>query len=256
MLGRVGAFSKDPTPATCVTVCGVSELDACTEACRRSVCASWHHLERHLHAPLHRRVPPLSSQKRVPAPSWGFSDEAGAWGEPGTAASEASRWGPSSNVAQTSECATAPLALEGRRPVEERLGGHFEACPGLPLRHWGPADLQRVSAEPWLALRRHGPFESAAQLVCLKLAPLWLLVCIFAHCNMARTREVLLASLHRLLRSRRCTGVNPCTTLYHTSVGHYSVPLCVHLCVACYSLSDVKCGTLLGSTNEAMLHPS
>lgn len=44
MLSRVGAFSKDPTPDTCVTVCGVSEVDACSEACVRSVCANAHHV--------------------------------------------------------------------------------------------------------------------------------------------------------------------------------------------------------------------
>eukprot|EP00245_Coleochaete_scutata_P018537 TRINITY_DN9714_c0_g1_i1.p2 TRINITY_DN9714_c0_g1~~TRINITY_DN9714_c0_g1_i1.p2 ORF type:complete len:120 (-),score=14.46 TRINITY_DN9714_c0_g1_i1:328-687(-) len=44
MLNKVGAFSKDPTPNTCVTVCGVSEVDACTEACRRSVCVNPHHV--------------------------------------------------------------------------------------------------------------------------------------------------------------------------------------------------------------------
>lgn len=44
MLNKVGDFSKDPTPNTCVTVCGVSELDACTDACTRSVCANQHHL--------------------------------------------------------------------------------------------------------------------------------------------------------------------------------------------------------------------
>ncbi|KAI3899540.1 hypothetical protein MKW92_022764 [Papaver armeniacum] len=37
MLKRVGAFSKDPTPDTCVTVCGVSELDACSDALALSV---------------------------------------------------------------------------------------------------------------------------------------------------------------------------------------------------------------------------
>ncbi|RZC44012.1 hypothetical protein C5167_036962 [Papaver somniferum] len=37
MLKRVGAFSKDPTPDTCVTVCGVSELDACSDACARTI---------------------------------------------------------------------------------------------------------------------------------------------------------------------------------------------------------------------------
>ncbi|KAJ8440995.1 hypothetical protein Cgig2_020024 [Carnegiea gigantea] len=37
MLKKVGAFSKDPIPDTCVTVCGVSELDACSDACARTV---------------------------------------------------------------------------------------------------------------------------------------------------------------------------------------------------------------------------
>ncbi len=44
MLNRVGAFSKDPTPDTCVTVCGVSEVDACGEACALCVCANAHHV--------------------------------------------------------------------------------------------------------------------------------------------------------------------------------------------------------------------
>ncbi|CAM6100315.1 unnamed protein product [Calypogeia fissa] len=44
MLNRVGAFSKDPTPDTCVTVCGVSEMDACADACARSVCSNAHHV--------------------------------------------------------------------------------------------------------------------------------------------------------------------------------------------------------------------
>ncbi|KAI4371855.1 hypothetical protein MLD38_010155 [Melastoma candidum] len=42
MLKKVGAFSKDPTPDTCVTVCGVSELDACADACTRTVCVNQH----------------------------------------------------------------------------------------------------------------------------------------------------------------------------------------------------------------------
>ncbi|KAK9111142.1 hypothetical protein Scep_018661 [Stephania cephalantha] len=42
MLNKVGAFSKDPTPDTCVTVCGVSELDACADACARTVCVNQH----------------------------------------------------------------------------------------------------------------------------------------------------------------------------------------------------------------------
>lgn len=42
MLNKVGAFSKDPNPDTCVTVCGVSELDACADACARTVCVNQH----------------------------------------------------------------------------------------------------------------------------------------------------------------------------------------------------------------------
>ncbi|KAJ4732296.1 thionin-like protein [Rhynchospora pubera] len=42
MLKKVGAFSKDPIPDTCVTVCGVSELDACADACARTVCVNQH----------------------------------------------------------------------------------------------------------------------------------------------------------------------------------------------------------------------
>ncbi|XP_060199050.1 uncharacterized protein At5g64816-like [Lycium barbarum] len=42
MLKKVGAFSKDPMPDTCVTVCGVSELDACADACARTVCVNQH----------------------------------------------------------------------------------------------------------------------------------------------------------------------------------------------------------------------
>lgn len=42
MLKKVGAFSKEPTPDTCVTVCGVSELDACADACARTVCVNQH----------------------------------------------------------------------------------------------------------------------------------------------------------------------------------------------------------------------
>lgn len=44
MLNKVGAFSKDPTPDTCVTVCGTSVEDACTDACRRTVCVNPHHV--------------------------------------------------------------------------------------------------------------------------------------------------------------------------------------------------------------------
>ncbi|KAK5792898.1 hypothetical protein PVK06_034027 [Gossypium arboreum] len=42
MLKKVGAFSKDPIRDTCVTVCGVSELDACSDACARTVCVNQH----------------------------------------------------------------------------------------------------------------------------------------------------------------------------------------------------------------------
>ncbi|KAI9082793.1 hypothetical protein K1719_035250 [Acacia pycnantha] len=38
MLKKVGSFSKDPIPNTCVTVCGVSELDACAH----TVCVNQH----------------------------------------------------------------------------------------------------------------------------------------------------------------------------------------------------------------------
>ncbi|KAF5960585.1 hypothetical protein HYC85_001794 [Camellia sinensis] len=42
MLKKVGSFSKDPIPDTCVTVCGVSELDACSDACARTVYVNQH----------------------------------------------------------------------------------------------------------------------------------------------------------------------------------------------------------------------
>ncbi|XP_022977947.1 uncharacterized protein At5g64816-like isoform X1 [Cucurbita maxima] len=42
MLKKVGSFSKDPIPDTCMTVCGLSELDACTDACARTVCVNQH----------------------------------------------------------------------------------------------------------------------------------------------------------------------------------------------------------------------
>ncbi|XP_024534455.1 uncharacterized protein At5g64816-like [Selaginella moellendorffii] len=44
MMKRVGSFAKDVTPNSCVTVCGVSDLDACAEACARSVCSTQHHV--------------------------------------------------------------------------------------------------------------------------------------------------------------------------------------------------------------------
>ncbi|KAK1303844.1 Uncharacterized protein QJS10_CPB11g00151 [Acorus calamus] len=42
LLNKVGAFSKDPTLETCVTVCGVSEIDTCADACARTVCVNQH----------------------------------------------------------------------------------------------------------------------------------------------------------------------------------------------------------------------
>ncbi|CAD7697487.1 unnamed protein product [Ostreobium quekettii] len=42
LLRRMGGLSKDPTPGTCVTVCGVSDADACTDACQRAVCINMH----------------------------------------------------------------------------------------------------------------------------------------------------------------------------------------------------------------------
>jgi len=42
LLRRMGGLSKDPTPNTCVTVCGVGAQDACTEACQQAVCTNMH----------------------------------------------------------------------------------------------------------------------------------------------------------------------------------------------------------------------
>lgn len=42
MLKKVGSVSKDPITDTCVTVCGVSEVDACADACARTVCVNQH----------------------------------------------------------------------------------------------------------------------------------------------------------------------------------------------------------------------
>ncbi|CAN1134247.1 Uncharacterized protein At5g64816 [Linum perenne] len=42
MLKKMGALSKDPILDTCVTVCGVSEIDACADACARTVCVNQH----------------------------------------------------------------------------------------------------------------------------------------------------------------------------------------------------------------------
>ncbi|XP_018680307.2 uncharacterized protein At5g64816 [Musa acuminata AAA Group] len=42
MLKKVGALSENLPQDTCVSVCGVSELDACADACARSVCVIQH----------------------------------------------------------------------------------------------------------------------------------------------------------------------------------------------------------------------
>ncbi|XP_058100036.1 uncharacterized protein At5g64816-like [Magnolia sinica] len=42
VLKKVGTFSKDPTPNTCITICGDSELDACGDACAQTVCVNQH----------------------------------------------------------------------------------------------------------------------------------------------------------------------------------------------------------------------
>ncbi|KAH9690400.1 hypothetical protein KPL70_015793 [Citrus sinensis] len=42
MLKKVGSLSKEPTIDTCVTVCGVSQIDACADACARTVCVNQH----------------------------------------------------------------------------------------------------------------------------------------------------------------------------------------------------------------------
>ncbi|KAK9830969.1 hypothetical protein WJX81_003854 [Elliptochloris bilobata] len=42
LLRRMGGLAKDPTPGTCVTVCGVGSQDACNEACQRAVCTNLH----------------------------------------------------------------------------------------------------------------------------------------------------------------------------------------------------------------------
>lgn len=51
MLKKVGSFSKDPTPDTCVTVCGVSQLDACADTTNAiSLSLSLFHLTTHTHS--------------------------------------------------------------------------------------------------------------------------------------------------------------------------------------------------------------
>ena len=42
LLRRLGGLSKDPTPQSCVTVCGVNRNDSCTESCQRVVCMNMH----------------------------------------------------------------------------------------------------------------------------------------------------------------------------------------------------------------------
>lgn len=42
LMRRMGGLSKDPTPNTCVTVCGISATDACEDACQRAVCGNMH----------------------------------------------------------------------------------------------------------------------------------------------------------------------------------------------------------------------
>ncbi|KAL8521716.1 hypothetical protein ACS0TY_012020 [Phlomoides rotata] len=44
MLKKVGSFSKDLIPDTCVTVCGVSELDAGVDTYARTVCVNQHQM--------------------------------------------------------------------------------------------------------------------------------------------------------------------------------------------------------------------
>eukprot|EP00879_Flechtneria_rotunda_P011911 GHRR01012441.1.p1 GENE.GHRR01012441.1~~GHRR01012441.1.p1 ORF type:complete len:118 (+),score=11.34 GHRR01012441.1:290-643(+) len=42
LLRKLGSLAKEPTRDTCVTVCGVSAYDACTDACQRAVCSVPH----------------------------------------------------------------------------------------------------------------------------------------------------------------------------------------------------------------------
>ncbi|KAG2450286.1 hypothetical protein HYH02_004794 [Chlamydomonas schloesseri] len=44
LVGKVGGPAKDATKGNCVTVCGVSAQDACTDACARAVCVSASHV--------------------------------------------------------------------------------------------------------------------------------------------------------------------------------------------------------------------
>lgn len=44
LVRKVGSGAKEATPGNCVTVCGVSSVDACTEACHRAVCVVESHV--------------------------------------------------------------------------------------------------------------------------------------------------------------------------------------------------------------------
>ncbi|KAG2490198.1 hypothetical protein HYH03_011325 [Edaphochlamys debaryana] len=44
LVDAVGGAAKEATPGACVTVCGVSAVDACTEACQRAVCVQQSHV--------------------------------------------------------------------------------------------------------------------------------------------------------------------------------------------------------------------
>mmetsp|Transcript_11569 Transcript_11569/g.42317 ORF Transcript_11569/g.42317 Transcript_11569/m.42317 type:complete len:121 (+) Transcript_11569:307-669(+) len=42
LLNKLGGLAKDASAGTCVTVCGESRLDSCTEACQRTLCFGDH----------------------------------------------------------------------------------------------------------------------------------------------------------------------------------------------------------------------
>ncbi|GFR47341.1 hypothetical protein Agub_g9036 [Astrephomene gubernaculifera] len=44
LVAAVGGAAKEAVPGNCVTVCGVSAVDACTEACQRAVCVAATHV--------------------------------------------------------------------------------------------------------------------------------------------------------------------------------------------------------------------
>ncbi|PWZ06153.1 Uncharacterized protein Zm00014a_017916 [Zea mays] len=105
MLNKVGAFSKDPIPETCVTVCGVSELDACADACARTVCVNQHQvpnwndvcLKRFLYT-MSWRFPLFGSQQQqsdpnfqdIPTQSWYPTSVVGLSSSPATPTSSSS----------------------------------------------------------------------------------------------------------------------------------------------------------------------